>query len=99
MFALCIQTTFNESTTTAADMTTRCAFKIEDPFRGPGRVHFGAPDEEFGLEGTPKPKIQGGLPPQKGNLICSTPLYGIELLVVVVVVDEVPMNWALLEVS
>jgi hypothetical protein len=25
---------------TAADMTTRCAFKIEDPSRGPGRVDF-----------------------------------------------------------
>ncbi len=46
------------STNTAADMTTRCAFKIEDPSRGPGRVDFRAPDEGFGLEGTLKPKIQ-----------------------------------------
>ena len=38
-------------------MTTRCAFKIEDPSRGPGRVDFTAPDEGFGFEGTPKPKI------------------------------------------
>jgi hypothetical protein len=43
---------------TAADMTTRCTFKIEDPSRGPGRVDFRAPDEGSGLEGTPKPKIQ-----------------------------------------
>ncbi len=57
-------------------MTTRCAFKIEDPSRGPGRVDFRAPDEGFGLEGTPKPKIQRDPSPQKGNLICGTPLYG-----------------------
>ncbi len=30
---------------TAADMTTRCGFKIEDPSRGPERVYFRAPDE------------------------------------------------------
>ena len=60
---------------TAADMTTRCAFKIEDPSRGPGRVDFRAPDEGFGLEGTPKPKIQRDPSPQKGNLICGTSLY------------------------
>ncbi len=50
---------------TAADMTTGCAFKIEDPSLGPGRVHFTAPDEGFGLEGTPKPKIQRYPSPQK----------------------------------
>ncbi len=53
---------------TAADMTTRCASKIEDTSRGPGRVHFEAPDEGFGFEGTPKPKIQKDPPPQKGTL-------------------------------
>ncbi len=46
-------------------MTTRCAFKIEDPSRGPGRADFTAPDEGFGLEGTPKPKIQRDLSTQK----------------------------------
>ncbi len=46
-------------------MTTTCAFKIEDPSRGPGRVHFTAPDEGFGLEGTPKPKIQRDPSPPK----------------------------------
>ncbi len=50
-------------------MTTRCAFQIEDPSRGPGRVDFRAPDEGFGFEGTPKPKIQRDTSPQKGNLI------------------------------
>ena len=51
---------------TAADMTTRCAFKIEDPSRGPGRVDFRSLDEGFGLEGTPKLKIQRDpSPPQK----------------------------------
>jgi hypothetical protein len=39
-------------------MATRSAFKIENPSRGPGRVDLRAPDEGFGLEGTPKPKIQ-----------------------------------------
>ncbi len=47
-------------------MTTRCAFKIEDPSLGPGRVDCRAPDEGFGFEGTPKPKIQREpSPPQK----------------------------------
>jgi hypothetical protein len=41
----------------AAVITTRSTFKIEDPSLGPGRVDFRAPDEGFGLEGTPKPKI------------------------------------------
>ncbi len=41
----------------------------------PGRVEFRAPDE-FGLEGTPKPKIQRGPSPQKGNLLYGPPLYG-----------------------
>ncbi len=59
---------------TAADMTTRCAFKIEDPSRCPGRVDFRTPDEGFGLEGTPKPQIQRDPSPPKGNLICGTPL-------------------------
>ncbi len=58
---------------TAADMTARCAFKIEDPSQGPGRVHFTAPDEGFGFEGTPRPKIQRDPYPQKGNLVCGTP--------------------------
>ncbi len=50
-------------------MTTRYAFKIEDPSRGPGRVDFTAPDEEFGFEGTPKPKIQRDpSPPTKETL-------------------------------
>ncbi len=48
-------------------MTTRCASKIEDPSRGPGRVDFRAPDEGFGLEGTPKLKIQRNLSPEKGE--------------------------------
>ena len=55
-------------------MTTRRAFKIEDPSRGPGRADFRAPDEGFGLEGTPKPKIQRDPSPQKGNLICGPPV-------------------------
>ncbi len=55
-------------------MTTRYAFKIEEPFLRPGRVDFRAPDEGFGLEGTPKPKIQRDPSPQKGNLICGSPL-------------------------
>ncbi len=49
---------------TAADMTTRCTFKNEDPSRGPGRVHVTAPDKGFGLEGTPKAKIQRKPSPQ-----------------------------------
>ncbi len=61
---------------TAADMTTGCAFKIEDPSRGFGRADFTAPNEGFGLEGTPKPKIQRDPSPKKRNLICGTPLYG-----------------------
>ncbi len=56
-------------------MTTRCAFKIEDPSLGPGRVDFRAPDEGFGLEGTPEPKIQRDPSPKKENLICGPPLY------------------------
>ncbi len=40
---------------TAAVTTTRSTFKIEDPSPGLGRVDFGAPDEGFGFEGTPKP--------------------------------------------
>ncbi len=47
------------------DMTTRCAFKIKDPSPGPGRVDFTAPDEGFGLEGTPRPKIQRDPSPPK----------------------------------
>ncbi len=35
---------------------------------GPERVDFRAPDEEFGLEGTPKPKIQRGPSPKKETL-------------------------------
>ncbi len=51
---------------TAADMTTRRALKIEDPSRVSRRVDFTAPDGGFGLEGTPKPKIQRDpYPPQK----------------------------------
>ena len=36
----------------------RCAFKIEDRSWGPGRIDFRAPDEGFGIEGTPNPKIR-----------------------------------------
>ncbi len=39
--------------------------KVEDPSRGPGRIDFTAPDEGFGLEGTPKPKIQRDPSPPK----------------------------------
>ncbi len=46
-------------------MTTRSTFKIEDPSRGPGRDDFTAPDGGFGLEGTPKPKIQRDPFPKK----------------------------------
>ncbi len=53
-------------------MTTRCAFKIEDPSQGSGRVDFGVPDEGFGLEGTPKPKIQRDpSPPKKKSYLCA----------------------------
>ncbi len=34
---------------------------------GPGRVDFRAPDEGFGLDGTPKPEIQTDPSPQKGE--------------------------------
>ncbi len=50
---------------TAAGITPRSTFKIEDPSLGPGRVDFRDPDEGFGLEGAPKPKI----------LICGQPRY------------------------
>ncbi len=60
---------------TAADMTTRCAFKIEDPSRGPRRVDFTAQDEGFCLEAVPEPKIRRDPSPPKGNLICGPPLY------------------------
>ncbi len=43
---------------TTAVTTTRSTFKIEDPSLGPGRVDFTGPDEGFGPEGTPKPKIR-----------------------------------------
>ncbi len=43
---------------TAAEITTRSTFKIEDPSRSPGRVGLWPPGEGFGIEGTPKPKIQ-----------------------------------------
>ena len=49
-------------------MTTRCAFKIEDNFLGPGRVDLRGPDNGFGFEGTPKPRIQRDPSPPKGNL-------------------------------
>ena len=59
----------------------RCALKIEDRSRGPGRIDFRAPDEGFGLEGTPKPKIRrDAASPQKGKpyyYICGPPLYGL----------------------
>ncbi len=45
-------------------MTTRCAFKIEDPSRGPGRVDFKAPDEGFASSG-PRNLRSGGTLPQK----------------------------------
>ncbi len=63
------------ATVTAAVTITRSIFKIEDPSRGPGRVDFRGPDEAFGLEGTPKPKIQRDPSPPKRNLICGPPLY------------------------
>ncbi len=50
---------------TAAVITTRSAFKIEDPSLGPGRVDFRAPVEGYGLEVIPKPKIQRDPSPQK----------------------------------
>ncbi len=46
-------------------MTTSCEFKIEGPSQGPGRIDFTVPDEGFGLDGTPKPKIQRDPSPQK----------------------------------
>jgi hypothetical protein len=49
----------------AVATTTRRPIKIEDPSRGPGRVDFRGTDKGFGLEGTPKPKIQRGPPPNK----------------------------------
>ena len=49
----------------AGKMTTRSTFKISDPSLGPRRVDFKAPDEGFGLEETPKPKIQGDPSPPK----------------------------------
>ncbi len=49
----------------AAATTTRSTFKIEDPSLGPGKADFRAPDEGFGLKGTPKPKIQGDPSPTK----------------------------------
>ncbi len=59
----------NNQKYTAADTTTRSSFKIENPSRGPGRVDFTAPDAGFGLEGTPKPKIQRDLSPQKQEIL------------------------------
>jgi hypothetical protein len=59
---------------TAAVRTTRSTFKIEDHSRSPEGGDFGGPDEGFGLEGTPKPKIQRDPSPPK-NLICGPPLY------------------------
>ncbi len=55
-------------TDTAADTTTRSTFKIDDPSLGPGRVDLRGPDEGFGLEGTPKPKIQRDPSPKKETL-------------------------------
>ncbi len=60
---------------TAADMTTRSTFKIEDPSRGPGRVDFTAPDEGFGLLRPQNLRSGGTLPPKKGNLTGGPPLY------------------------
>jgi hypothetical protein len=51
--------------------TTKCAFKIEDPSR---RKPILGPWNEFGIEGTPKPKAQRDPAPQKENLLCGTPL-------------------------
>ncbi len=50
---------------TVADISTRCAVKIKDPFLGPWRVDVKAPGEGFGLEGTPTPKIQRDPSPPK----------------------------------
>jgi hypothetical protein len=66
---------FFEVEVTSADVTARSTSKIKDPSRGPGMVDFTDPQEAFGLEGTPKIKIQRDLSPQKGNLICGMPLY------------------------
>jgi hypothetical protein len=55
-------------TLTAADMTRRCAFKIDDPSRGPGRVEFTASDEGFGLEGPRNLRSRETLPPNKETL-------------------------------
>ncbi len=46
-----------------ADMTTRCAFKIEDPSPCPGRADFGGPDDGFCFKGTPGLDIQRDLSP------------------------------------
>ena len=60
---------------TAAATTTRSPFGIEDLALGPGRVDVSAPVEGFGVEGTPKLKIQRDPFPQKESLICGPPLY------------------------
>jgi hypothetical protein len=56
----------------AADMTTRCAFKIEDPSRGPGRVDFRALD--LASRGPRNLRSRGTPPQQKGNLLCGPSL-------------------------
>ena len=70
-------------TTTTADTTTRSTFNM-----GPGRVDFKAPDEGFGLEWTPKPKIQRDPSPQQGNLVCGMPLYIYIYIVVAVPLEH-----------
>ncbi len=55
---------------TPAVTTTRSTFEIEDPSLGPGRVDFRSPDEGFGLERTPKPKIQRDPSSQKEIIMC-----------------------------
>ncbi len=55
---------------TTADMTTRCAFKIEDPSRGPGRSILGPWTKDTASRGPRNLRSRGTLP----NLICGTPL-------------------------
>ncbi len=50
---------------TAAVTTTRSTVKNKDPYRGPRRVDFRPPDEEFGLEEAQNLRSGGALPPKK----------------------------------
>ncbi len=55
----------NANHETAAVTTTRSTYKIEDPSRGPGRVHLRALDAGFCLEAVPEPKIRRDPSPPK----------------------------------